>query len=511
MPFIKKSLYLSASLLAFIPSAWTMMSSDFFEEDKKTPSLPSSKKATDDATHADSLPSSGVPSSSQKQQIQQNLFTGTILLDSGTGAARGKIRIPSEWADTSKEGSAVFISVPQPLEGSLGMSNVGGLLPDVLEEKLPPQPSQGNIFEVLGVPATEVNLAAYFFKVEALSKKVINNFYGPDLILNKATFHLNPQSALIFDALTHVKSVKNLSLVGAQLDNTHYMALINALARNRSIKRIDLTKVSFSEEAFALLGVCLGGQKTIREIILRPQFEFKEKHVETFYESIKGNEGLCLIVWPEDKKIEKKIRSLADKGNRAAALHIGAMLATGILPQDQKEALKYLNKAYEGGHPLASYEIGHLKEKQGQFKEALEWYQKSASEGYARALVKMGDHYRAIWPKGNTAAPDYQKAHQNYKLAAAQENPKAIYRVGRMYEGGKFVEKSLGKAAHHFYQAIEWGYPDAFTALGALYNNPEYTDHDPATGRYYLEWGKRFKKTTHVATRMLTYTEPKKP
>ena len=327
----------------------------------------------------------------------------------------------------------------------------------------------------------------------------------PILVLDKVSSHSKLDLSLTFNNLIDAKSVKTLSLKEAQLNETHFKELMNVLMRNQSLKRVDFTNASFNENTFSLLRGCLETQKTLQELILKPQFVITEKQVETFYESLKGNKALRLIVWPEDKnkKIEKKIKSLADKGNRVAALHRGVFLTKSS--PDTKEAFTYLKKAYDEGHPLASYEIGKLKEKEKQLEEALKWHQISAQEGHSRALVKVGDYHRAIWPKGRQAEPNYQEAYKNYKSAAEQDNPKAFYRIGRMHEGGKYVEKSLDKAASFFNKAVEWGYADAFTALGALYHNPEYSGCNPERGKQYLEQGKLFTKTKPVAERILSY------
>lgn len=518
---------------------------------------------SEDISSTSSMPAS------EKEKLKENFLSAL----KGEASAKptvnvGRIRIPSG-LHIPLRNKEEFINTPQlpsnhpdPLEpknnDSIRTTSSSSTATQKEEDRSEPssQPSTSHTFEqraqtetyqrsafnALGIDVNEDTVASYFLSEEALYERLVNNFHGHDLTLNKASLTHNIKSLLVFDALAHTKSVRRLYLIDTQLLDQGYLALANGLSRNSSLKSINLTNSSFSESALLSLGLGLKDQKNLREIILRPKFSLTDAHVERFYEIIKTNQGLRLIIWPDDPKISAKVKNLADKGNRVAALHYGMMLAVNHLSQDAnqdtsylqrigraasnffsqdriQQAENYLAKAYDLGHPMASYEIGRLKEKlalasfkmerkeeaQKFLEEALSWYQISADQNCAQGLIKIGDYHRAIWPRGNSAVPDYREAHSHYRLAAEQKNPKALYRLGRMYETGKFVEKSLDTAAYLFYQAVEFGYPDAFTALGALYNNEAYSGYDPQTALQYLKWGERFPKSRATSIKTQSY------
>ena len=397
--------------------------------------------------------------------------------------------------------------------------------PSSFEEKIQDVTLRANTLKALGLQVNEDNIASFFLEPDELYTRLVDNFHGPVLVHDRADLN-SIRSLPIFNGLVHTKSVKVLSLKEAFLKNTSYLALGTALAHNRSLKRLDLTGVSWTPEALSLLGTALQDQKTLREIILSPKTSFMKADIENFYKCIESNQGLRLIVWPQTVKkagflgfTDSKqstlevLEELSRAGNRVAALHLGMMHVKGLTKErNLKKAFFYLERAHTLNHPLASFELGRLNEKQKSYEEALNWYRQAASQKIARAFAKVGDYYRAVWPVKSPLlqTPDYQNAFLSYTQGAQQEDAKCLYRLGRMHEFGKHGEISLPWAAYYYYQSSQWGYADAFIALGALYRNPQFVGTgDPAenenTAAYYLRWAERFPKAAGTAQRFLSY------
>jgi TPR repeat protein len=389
------------------------------------------------------------------------------------------------------------------------------------EEKVKNPQLQQNTLRSLGMDPTEENQQTYFSKPQELSRYLKNNLWGPKLLLGKVSFQ-TPQELLILDGVGETKSLRELSLKGAYLIRQAYLALANALGRNQSLKVLDLTGASCSFDDLTLLGYALSHQKSLRELRLKAKFEvpLTIDNIKDFYNQITLNTGLRFIEWPEE--CLPIIRMLSDgvKGHLfakeqpphpVAALHRGMMFKMGIGEgKDLKKSLQYLELAHKLGHPLAAYEIAKIYEKEEKdFPKALEWINKSTEKGNLMAFVKRGDHFRKTWPKQQDISiqPDYEKAHQNYKIAADHGHRLALYRLGKMYESGRHVQKDLNKAGEFFFQSCQKGFPDAYTALGALYNNPEYSQYDVETAKYYLRWGQYHPKSRPTATKLLNYIE----
>lgn len=75
-----------------------------------------------------------------------------------------------------------------------------------------------------------------------------------------------------------------------------------------------------------------------------------------------------------------------------------------------------------------------------------------------KASRKVADMYYE--GKGLSGA-DYKKAFQYYKLAAAQNNPYAMYQIGMMYLYGEGVEPSKLDALTWLGSAVSAGYQKA--------------------------------------------------
>lgn len=351
---------------------------------------------------------------------------------------------------------------------------------------------------------------------------ILKNLHDPKLEITVQNI-LPLIEGIGFEALCRSKSIRELAFKDVLLDTRHWLALGHVLSRNQSIKRLDLSGAKFTEHDLTILAYALKRQKTLRELILlHPEFKVTDQHVIRFYDLIKENQGLRFIAWPEDKGIKKALCVLSGEekymyGNpelsRVALLHRGVQFAQEGESQDVITALRLLKEAHELEHPLAAYEIGKIYKRQGKndeykrqenYDKAFKWYSKAQQKGLPEAQVQVGDYLRAIWPQQNTDKLDRGGAFINYEHAARAGNRKGLYRLGRMYERERDMPGNLEMAATLFFQSGEKGYCDAFTALGALYRDPEYSGYNLDNSRWYLEWATKFKKTEGVAKRLLT-------
>ena len=97
--------------------------------------------------------------------------------------------------------------------------------------------------------------------------------------------------------------------------------------------------------------------------------------------------------------------------------------------------------------------------------KAVEWYQKSARQGYAKAETNLGDMY--YFGRGGLDK-SYQEALSWYLKAAQQEFPDAQYRLGYMYEKGLGTDKDVPGAVKYYRSAANSGYAEAENLLGIL-------------------------------------------
>ena len=97
-------------------------------------------------------------------------------------------------------------------------------------------------------------------------------------------------------------------------------------------------------------------------------------------------------------------------------------------------------------------------------KKAVEWYQRAARQGDARAQGNLGVMYHT----GKGVMPDLEKAKELYEKAADQGNAQAQSNLGVMYAKGDGVTQDYEKAVQWFQKAADQGFVPAQAALKKL-------------------------------------------
>ena len=118
----------------------------------------------------------------------------------------------------------------------------------------------------------------------------------------------------------------------------------------------------------------------------------------------------------------------------------------------------------EGGDSKAQYNLGWMnangKGTAQDLQEAVEWYTKSANQGYIHAQYNLGNLYL----RGQGVIQNDKLAFSWFIKAAEQGDAPAQYNLGRMYLLGKGDDKNILEARFWIKQALENN--DAY--IGAL-------------------------------------------
>jgi TPR repeat protein len=123
------------------------------------------------------------------------------------------------------------------------------------------------------------------------------------------------------------------------------------------------------------------------------------------------------------------------------------------------------------GDPAAENTLG-IKFAQGEDglphddTKAVEWYRKSALQGYSNAETNLGDMY--FYGRGGLSQ-SYADAAFWYLKAAQQNVPGAQFRLAYMYEKGIGTNKDEAHAVQLYRRAADLGDPEAQNELGVLY------------------------------------------
>lgn len=212
----------------------------------------------------------------------------------------------------------------------------------------------------------------------------------------------------------------------------------------------------------------------------------------------------------------------AEQDNLYALSNLGRLYSEGkLVTKDEKLAFDYYLRAAELGFPLAQNMVGNKyyygKGVEASKSEAFKWHKKAADQGHALAETAMGNHYYL----GENVEQDYIVAGQWYKRAALQgvvdaerfvesnvitcsDNPftdatliscmvgagagdlNSQYKLGRLFEQGLGVRRSLEVANSWYKKAAERGHFAAQRLLAKNYLNGRGVQKDVVEGRAWL-------------------------
>ena len=177
--------------------------------------------------------------------------------------------------------------------------------------------------------------------------------------------------------------------------------------------------------------------------------------------------GLALLAIKPPKPDEalKWFRQAADKGNAAAASHIGEMYGMGLgVPKNETEAAKWYRQGATGGHAFAQNALGQLYENgrgvPQDYAEALKWYRLSADQKFAAAQNNLG----VLYAKGHGVPVDQAEAVRLYRLSADQGNAFGQLNLGFQYVNGRGVPMS-SQAAYFWLNLAASRLPANATAI----------------------------------------------
>lgn len=130
-------------------------------------------------------------------------------------------------------------------------------------------------------------------------------------------------------------------------------------------------------------------------------------------------------------------------------------------------AEKYLKIAAEQGDPVAQNTYGNTLNEQGY--DGTDWLKKAAAQGYIPAMEDLGDHYDATENLGSAV--------EWYEKAAEAGNARAAWKLGDL------LQPYTSEQAHDWYQKAAAG----GELRAALRLGDHYRDSDPAKARTYYE------------------------
>jgi TPR repeat protein len=104
----------------------------------------------------------------------------------------------------------------------------------------------------------------------------------------------------------------------------------------------------------------------------------------SLYNAKRYNEALC------------KYKILAERGDSYSAHWAGWMIETGLgATKDIQESIGFYLLAAEAGSPEAQFDLARMCARIDDHLKALEWYEKSAAQGFLPAMYRLGRLYKS--------------------------------------------------------------------------------------------------------------------
>ena len=154
----------------------------------------------------------------------------------------------------------------------------------------------------------------------------------------------------------------------------------------------------------------------------------------------------------------RALERLWEGGFPAAAHQLGRCWrdGLGVLPDDEQAQL-WFRRGAEAGYAFSRYALGRLLETRKQTEKAVACYEKAAAQGNPAAAYRLGKLYL----QGALVPKDVPKALEYLTASAKEGNPFAQYTLGKLYLMGKDVERDLEEAYRWFQASAQQGNPYA--------------------------------------------------
>ena len=164
----------------------------------------------------------------------------------------------------------------------------------------------------------------------------------------------------------------------------------------------------------------------------------------------------------------KIFKQLADQGDTKAQNALGNGYQHGFWGEVDLEKAKYwYHKAADQNYAGGIHNLGMLEFLQGNYKQALPYFEKGASLNSSESMTLLGAYYS----EGILFEQDYQKALEYYYKAIDIDanNSSAQFNIGQAYYYGEGVEQDYKKAFEWLVKSAKQDYSLAQIQLAEMY------------------------------------------
>ena len=179
---------------------------------------------------------------------------------------------------------------------------------------------------------------------------------------------------------------------------------------------------------------------------------------------------------------------LAKTGDAESQYRLGRLYAEGKgTDADDSSAVDWYRRSALQGYARAQSSLGFMLELgrgvERDISEAVDWYEKAARQGRATAASNLG----RIYEHGSLGSEKLDEALLWYRRAAADGDLVALTALGRMAEEGRGMDPDDELAYKWFKRAAKREHPEALFRLGRLFAEGRGTQQNRSKALKYLD------------------------
>jgi len=246
-------------------------------------------------------------------------------------------------------------------------------------------------------------------------------------------------------------------------------------AVERALHLLSIGEQATAEQRYELGTLYENGEGLPRS--LQKAMECYEAAAEQDHMEAKYRLALCYLSGERKSKGVNWLTQAAEQGHTEAQYRLGICYLDGIgVNENEDLGIRWLSAAGQQGYLRASFRLGQLYENRCAFPgflsrgkenylKAIEWYARAAAEEDPEACYRLG---RLVQRE------DYDQAMNHYRQAAEQQHPLAQYAMAQLY----FKKRSPNKAVDWLEKAALLGLPDAQYELAVYYREGTHSPTD---------------------------------
>lgn len=190
---------------------------------------------------------------------------------------------------------------------------------------------------------------------------------------------------------------------------------------------------------------------------------------------------------PEDENLGKAYLDTAvSLGHDPSMFYLGACYLSGMgCRADTAMAISWMEKAADNENIRAINALGDIYREQGEFKNAVLYYEKAVTLGSLEGYCNLGYCYQ----EGLGVVLNSAKAYELYKFAADHEYNRGYRMVANCHTNGIYVERSMAEALNWLTKAANNGDVLAMYYCGSILEEGE--EGVPADTKKAREWYKK--------------------